>query len=98
MSEIGASDATTHLPQLLERVRKGERFVITQHGNPVAELVPFGKRNPEKIRAAIKDLKVFQKAHSLDNLSVRKMIKEGRKILMPKDTIIKKGSRTTLQG
>lgn len=79
MSEIGVSEAKTHLPQLLERVRKGERFVITQHGNPVAELIPFGKRNPEKIRAAIKDLKAFQKTHSLSDLSVRKMIEEGRK-------------------
>lgn len=80
MSEIGASEARTHLPRLLERVRKGERFVITKNGNPVAELVPFRKRDPERIRAAIEDLKAFQKAHSLDGLSVREMIEEGRKM------------------
>ena len=79
MSEIGASEAKTHLPQLLERVRKGERFVITQHGNPVAELIPFRKRNRKKIRAALEDLKAFQNAHSLGDLSVRDMIEEGRK-------------------
>lgn len=78
MSEIGASEAKMHLPQLLERVRNGEHFVITQHGNPVAKLVPFGKRDPDKIRAAIENLKAFQKAHSLGNLSVRAMIEEGR--------------------
>jgi prevent-host-death family protein len=38
MSEIGAYEAKTHLPKLLERVEKGERFVITRHGRPVAEL------------------------------------------------------------
>jgi len=68
-----------HLPQLLERVRSGEHFVITQHGNPVAKLIPFGKRDPDKIRAAIENLRAFQKAHSLGNLSVRAMIEEGRK-------------------
>ena len=79
MSEIGAFEAKTHLPRLLERVRQGERFVITKHGNPVAELIPFRKRDPEKIRAAVDDLKTFRKAHSLGGLPVREMIEEGRK-------------------
>ena len=79
MSEIGATEAKTHLLRLLERVRKGEHFVITQHGNPVAQLIPFGKRDPEKIRGAIEDLKAFQKTHSLGDLSVQEMIEEGRK-------------------
>ena len=78
MSEIGASEARTRLSQLLARVRKGERFVITKNGNPVAELVPFRSRDQEKIRAAIENLKAFQIAHSLDGLSVREMIEEGR--------------------
>ena len=79
MPEVGAFEAKTHLPRLLERVRKGERFVITKHGNPVAELIPFRKRDPERIRAAIDDLKAFQEAHSLGGLSVRELIEEGRK-------------------
>lgn len=79
MSEISAFEAKMHLPQLLEHVRKGERFVITEHGIPVAELIPFGKRDPEKIRAAIEDLKAFQKAHSLGGSSTQQMIEEGRK-------------------
>ena len=40
MADIGAYDAKTHLPKLLERVEKGERFVITRHGKPVAEIRP----------------------------------------------------------
>ncbi len=79
MSEVGVFEAKTHLPKLLERVQKGERFVITKHGNPVAELIPFRKRSPDKIRAAIENLKAFQKTHSLGGPSVREMIKEGRK-------------------
>jgi prevent-host-death family protein len=79
MSEVGVFEAKTHLPRLLERVQKGERFVITKHGHPVAELVPFRKRDPDKIRAAINNLKAFQKTHGLGGLSVREMIEEGRK-------------------
>ena len=79
MSEVGAFEAKTHLPRLLERVQKGERFVITKHGHPVAELIPFRKRDPDKIRSAIDNLKAFQKTHSLGGLSIRAMIEEGRK-------------------
>ena len=78
MSEVGVFEAKTHLARLLERVQKGERFVITKHGHPVAELIPFRKSDPDKIQAAIDDLKAFQKSHSLDGLSVREIIEEGR--------------------
>ena len=53
MSEIGAYDATTHLPQLLERVQRGERFTITRHGRPVAELVPVRARDESAIRETL---------------------------------------------
>jgi prevent-host-death family protein len=45
MPDIGACDARTHLPKLLERVQRGERFVITMHGRPIAELVPVATRD-----------------------------------------------------
>jgi prevent-host-death family protein len=38
---VSAYDAKTHLPKLLERAERGERFVITRHGRPVAQLVPI---------------------------------------------------------
>ena len=79
MSEVGAFEAKTHLPKLLERVQKGESFVITKHGHPVAELIPFRKRDPDKIREAIESLKAFQENHSLGGFPVREMIEEGRK-------------------
>ncbi len=76
MRKIGAYEAKTHLPKFLERVEKGERFVITRHGRAVAELVPVSRRDPEKIRKAIEDLKAFQRTHSLGGPSVREMMKE----------------------
>ncbi|MFP4085845.1 MAG: type II toxin-antitoxin system Phd/YefM family antitoxin, partial [Desulfobacteraceae bacterium] len=38
METVGAYEAKTHLPKLLERVMKGERITITKHGVPVAVL------------------------------------------------------------
>ena len=79
MSEIGAFEAKTHLPRLLKRVQAGERFVITRHNRPVAELIPFRTHDAGKIRAVIDELKAFQKAHELGGPSVRQMIEEGRR-------------------
>ena len=40
MEQIGAYEAKTHLPRLLDRVARGESLTITRHGKPVARLVP----------------------------------------------------------
>ena len=78
MSRVGAFEAKTHLPRLLRRVQAGERFVITRHDRPVAELIPFRARDTAGIRAAVADLKDFRRTHCLGGLSVRQMIEEGR--------------------
>ena len=79
MSEVGAFEAKTHLPKLLRRVQQGERFVITKHKHPVAELIPFRQPDRERVRAAIEGLKEFQQTHGLEGLTVRQMIEEGRR-------------------
>ncbi len=40
---ISASDANRRFSHLLGEVRNGKRFVITSHGEPVAELGPADK-------------------------------------------------------
>jgi prevent-host-death family protein len=40
MTSVGTFEAKTHLTQLLERVARGERIMITNRGKPVAMLVP----------------------------------------------------------
>ncbi len=79
MESVGSYEAKTHLPRLLERVRKGEEFTITKHGVPVAMLVPVSGPRKEDIAAAIDQLKAFQREHKLDGLSIREMIEEGRR-------------------
>lgn len=42
--EIGAFEAKTRLSEILDRVDKGDVYVITKRGRPVAELRPLSKR------------------------------------------------------
>lgn len=79
MTQIGVFDAKTHLPRLLKRVEQGERFVVTRHSRPVAELIPYRGPDADKVRQAIESLGEFREKHSLGGLSVREMIKEGRR-------------------
>ena len=79
MSEVGAFEARKHLPKLLRRVEAGERFVITRHRRPVAELIPFRQPNSAKVRCAIDTLREFQETHNLGGLSVRRIVEEARR-------------------
>ena len=46
MTTVGTFEAKTHLTQLLGRVARGERILITNRGQPVAMLVPPGAGGP----------------------------------------------------
>ena len=61
MESVGAFEAKTRLSELLERVAKGEMFVITKHGHPVARLVPERSRDPQRAARAAERLKDFHK-------------------------------------
>jgi prevent-host-death family protein len=81
MESVGSFEAKTHLPQLLDRVAKGEEFTITKHGNPVARLVPASpvKAKPD-VRQVIEELKAFAKGNTLgDDITVRDLIEDGRR-------------------
>ena len=52
MDRIGAYEAKTHLPRLLDRVAAGESLTITRHGRPVARLVPVDEDDRARARAA----------------------------------------------
>lgn len=52
MDRIGAYEAKTHLPRLLDRVEAGEGLTITRHGRPVARLVPIDDDDRARARAA----------------------------------------------
>ena len=61
MRAIQASEAKTHLPQLLDEVERGEILVITRHGRPIARIVPEIDRRQEEIEKAIANIKELRK-------------------------------------
>jgi len=79
METVGAYEAKTHLPKLLERVLKGERITITKHGVPVAVLQPTDPVKKVDTRSVIVELRKFRDKHSLGGTSIRDMIEEGRR-------------------
>ena len=76
---VGAFEAKNRLSELLQLVENGEEVTITKHGRPVARLVPAGHHNPARVREAIEELREFRKHHSLDGLTIKDLINEGRK-------------------
>jgi prevent-host-death family protein len=79
MRRIGAYEAKTHLPRLLDEVASGETITITKHGVAVAVLGPAAARPARTAAEAIGALRAFRKAHPLEGLSLRELIDEGRR-------------------
>jgi prevent-host-death family protein len=79
MDTVGAYEAKTHLPKLLERVIKGERITITKHGVPVAVLQPMDSSKKVEPKYVISELRKFREKHSLKGIAIRDMIEEGRR-------------------
>jgi prevent-host-death family protein len=79
MPEVGASEAKTHLSQLLDRVERGETITTTRHGRPVARLIPIAGSSQDERRRAIAELKELRAGQTLDGLSVRELIDQGRR-------------------
>lgn len=75
MSSIGAYEAKTHLPRLLDEVESGASFTITKHGRPVARLVGMRAAPSEDL------VEEFQRARGGLTLgfSVREALAEGRR-------------------
>ena len=53
MREVPATEAKTHLAQLLSAVEHGETIAITRHGRPIAHLVPAEAQERAARRAAV---------------------------------------------
>lgn len=78
MATVGSFEAKTHLPQLLERVAKGERIIITKRGKPVAMLVPADE--PRDVKQVIARMRELRRGNKLGKgLTARDLIEEGRR-------------------
>jgi prevent-host-death family protein len=81
MESVGAYEAKTHLPRLLDRVASGEEIQITRNGRPVARLVPEPADETTDIRSVIAQIREFRKGRKLGkDITIRELIEEGRRL------------------
>jgi len=73
---IGAYEAKTHLPRILDEVAAGRTYAITKHGREVARLVPPVEMSPDE---AVAQLRQLRQGLRLDGLRVTDLVAEGRR-------------------
>lgn len=76
MPIVSISEAKTHFSNLLERLQKGERFIITKCGRPVAELIPLTRTGPNPVRRTISDIRSFREILRKRGVQVRDLLKK----------------------
>lgn len=77
-STVGAYEAKTHLPRLLDQVERGETITITKHGRAVARLVPVDLHGADRDET-ITALRSARVGARRGTESIRGMIDEGRR-------------------
>lgn len=81
MTEIGLFQAKTRLSELVRQVKAGKSFIITQRGEPSAELGPIRRKdrpNSRRIAEAIRRLREMPKIEGVSHEELRSWIEEGR--------------------
>ena len=78
METVGAYEAKTHFSKLLARVAKGESITIEKHGVPVAVLRPANTIESKPSSEVIEELLKLGKKYSLNGLTIRELIEDGR--------------------
>ncbi|MCX7112005.1 MAG: type II toxin-antitoxin system prevent-host-death family antitoxin [Proteobacteria bacterium] len=80
MLEIGANEANNHLPELLNRVEKGESFLITRNGHAVAELTPAANIEGDAIRKTVEEMRRFREGLRQRGVRLGDLLQEGQSL------------------
>ena len=72
MREVQASEAKTHLPQLLTEVERGESIIITRHGRAIARIVPEASERNVAVQRVKEELDRFRR--TMPKISVEEII------------------------
>jgi prevent-host-death family protein len=59
---VGAYEAKTKFSELIARAEKGESFIVTKNGRPVARITPTAEFDREKARRAVERMREFLEA------------------------------------
>ncbi|MCG3199035.1 MAG: hypothetical protein GHCLOJNM_03544 [bacterium] len=78
MPTVGSHEAKTTLPNLIERVRKGETITITKRGVPVAELRPVCERQGTDLQRVTAEMLADRKGRTLGDLTLREAVAQAR--------------------
>jgi prevent-host-death family protein len=54
---VGAYEAKTRFSELIARTEKGESFIVTKNGRPVARIAPMETFDREKARRAAEEIR-----------------------------------------
>ena len=78
---IGAFEAKTHFSQIIEKAERGEDFVITRRGKPVAKIIPFEQKKEMTFKEAVDQLIEMRKFYRGEpgSFNIREAIEEGRR-------------------
>ncbi len=81
MTTIGSYQAKTHLPELIERVARGEKILITRRGKAVAMLTPPPQQSDRDVRQVVEEMLAFRDRHGpkLGKMTIREAIEKGRR-------------------
>jgi prevent-host-death family protein len=79
MRKVGAFEAKTYLPALLQEVSRGKSIEITRRGIPIARLVPATDEDQtEDLPAVVNNLREARNGIKLGGIKIRDLIDEGR--------------------
>jgi prevent-host-death family protein len=76
---ISAFDAKTHFSQLIANVEKGQDYLVTRRGKPVARIVPVPAENKSFVEG-VRKLREYALAHwkGDEPFDIREAIEAGR--------------------
>ncbi len=75
---ISSFEAKTKLSSLLREAEKGQEFVITNHGKPIAKLVPLDSVSSTEWDLFLNFAKKIRNKNK-EKVSIRSLIDDGRK-------------------
>jgi prevent-host-death family protein len=79
ITNIGTCQAKARLPELLRKVKQGQRFTITRRGVPVAQLIPVRTNTCSNAAAAIDAfLATKAKQPGKRHVNIKALIRNGR--------------------
>jgi prevent-host-death family protein len=77
--EIGAYEAKTRLPELLQQVRAGKQFTITNRGKAIADLVPSRSATKRDKVAAVEKFRAFMRINPVKRkANLKSLLTAGR--------------------